>query len=74
MARPGKTEFEKVLKLIVDSVEKRLSQLPPKQADAARKQIHKMAAEAASISRKNAAKPARARSRRGTSRSRAKLS
>lgn len=74
MARPGKTELEQVLKLIVDSVEKRLSQLPPKQANAARKEIHKMAAEAVSISRKNAAKPARAQARRGTSRSRAKTS
>ena len=74
MARAGKTELEKVLKLIVDSVEKRLSQLPPKEADAARKKIHRIAAATASRGREKVIKSARVRPRNASSHPRAKVS
>ncbi len=74
MTKAAKSEFQKVLKLIVDSVEKRLSELPPKEAAAARKKIHRIASEAASRGRAKNSKPARTRGRSVSPRSRAKVS
>lgn len=54
MAKSRNPELEKVLKLIVDSAEKQLSELPPKQAAAARRKIHRIATETAKLSAKAA--------------------
>jgi hypothetical protein len=74
MSKAVKSEFQKVLKLIVDSAENRLSQLPPKEAAAVREKIHRIASDTASLGGKKAAKPARQRARRVSPRSRAKVS
>ena len=53
MARAVKSDLQKVLNLIVDSAEKRLSHLPPKEAAAVRKKIRRIASATASRGRKN---------------------
>jgi hypothetical protein len=52
MARAAKSELEKVLKLIADSAEKRLSHLSPKQAAVVRKKIQRIVSETAAQGRK----------------------
>jgi hypothetical protein len=52
MARAVKSDLQKVLNLIVDSAEKRLSHLPPKEAAAVRKKIRRIASATASRGRK----------------------
>jgi hypothetical protein len=52
MARAVKSDLQKVIKLIVDSTEKQLSHLPPKEAAAARKKIRRIASATASRRRK----------------------
>ena len=74
MTKPVNSEFQKILKLIVDSAEKQLSLLPPKEAAAARKKIRRIALATASRVRAEACKPARARSRRASPSPRAKVS
>jgi hypothetical protein len=74
MTKAVKSEFQKVLKLIVDTVEKRLSHLPPREAAAARKKIHQIALEAGLRGRAKFSKPAPTRARRPTPRSRPKAS
>ncbi|MBZ5659794.1 MAG: hypothetical protein LAO08_05245 [Acidobacteriia bacterium] len=73
MAKPGKSELEKVLKLIVDSAEKRLSHLPPKDAAAVRKKIRRIASATASLGRVKAPKPARTHARAASRRSRTRI-
>lgn len=74
MIKAAKSELEKVLKLIVASAEKRLAHLTPKEAAAIRKKILRIAAETASQGLGKSSKPARARARRVSPRSRAKSS
>jgi hypothetical protein len=72
MAKPGNAELKKVLQLIVESAEKRLSHLPPKEAAAVRKKIRRIASETASHGHANMIKPARPLARRSPRRSRKK--
>ncbi len=74
MTKAVKSDLRKVLKLIVDSVEKRLTHLPPREAAAARKKIRRIAAATASRGRRKVSKAGRARTRRASQRTRAKIS
>jgi hypothetical protein len=74
VAKPVKSEFQKVLELIADSAEKRISHLPPKEAAAARKTICRIVSATAARGRAKSAKPARARARGASRRTGAKVS
>ncbi len=74
MAKPVKSDLQKVLKLIVASAERRLSHLPPKQAAVVRKKIRRIAAATVLRGRRKASKPAGTRARRVSPRPRAKVS
>ena len=52
MPKAVKSDLQKVLKLIADSAEKRLSHLPPKEAAAVRKKIRRIASATAARGRK----------------------
>ena len=52
MPKAANSDLQKVLQLIVDSTEKRLSHLPPKEAAALSKKIRRIATVTASRSRK----------------------
>ena len=74
MTKAAKSEFQKVLKIIVGIVEKRLSHLPAKEAAALRKKIHQIASATASRGLEKVSKLAGTRARRVSRRSRAKMS
>ena len=74
MAKPVKSNLQKVLKLIVDSAERRLSHLPPKEAAVVRMKIRRIAAATVSRGHRKASKPARTRARSVSPRPRAKVS
>jgi hypothetical protein len=51
MTKAVKSDLQKVLKLIVDSAERRLAHLPPKEAAVLRKKIRRIASATAARSR-----------------------
>lgn len=74
MTKAVKSDLQKVLKIIVETVEKRLSHLPAKEAAVLRKEIRRIASDTASRGREKVSRPARTRARRVSRRSGAKVS
>jgi phage terminase Nu1 subunit (DNA packaging protein) len=67
MKKQGKSDLQKVLSVLVESMEKRLAHLTADEADAVRKEIRRIASETVSQSRGNSptrVKRARPRSRK----------
>ena len=68
MTKQDKSDLQKVLNVLVESMEKRLGHLSPEEAEGVRKEIRRIAAETVSQSHGNS----RARTKRAGSRPRKK--